>query len=308
MLLPAFLASMTLSCIIHARNASLIHANWSICGLVAGLAGLLWRIPVITTIRGEDLTRARKNWLDRQILSLCIKLNRRVITVSQAILEWAIDAYPEQKQKFFLVENGVADEFHSIGKSRSYTKNKSLHLLTVGSLIARKQIHTIIHALGLLDSNATVHLDIVGNGDEMTALRSLAEQLKISHRVHFHDHISPHHLPELFAQADIFILASSSEGRPNVILEAMASGLPVIATDIEGVNELVSEATGRLFPVGDSHSLAGHIRALLEDRSLRQRLGRAGHDFIRHKGLSWQQTGTKYFMHYKQITDKSCVE
>jgi len=94
---------------------------------------------------------------------------------------------------------------------------------------------------------------------------------------------------------DALILSSSSEGRPSAVLEAMAAGVPVIASDIAGVRELIRDGTtGLLFPVGDDRELVTQMKRLIGDPVLRVRLSEASRDFIITNRLLWTETGLRY--------------
>jgi len=102
-------------------------------------------------------------------------------------------------------------------------------------------------------------------------------------------------IPSYLSDSDIFVLASWSEGRPMAVIEAMAAGLPVIASNIEGVNEIVqNDVTGLLFEPGDETQLAKHIANLSSDPEMRKRFGQAGRQYISDNKLLWSDTARQY--------------
>ena len=130
----------------------------------------------------------------------------------------------------------------------------------------------------------------------------MVAQLGLLKQVRFLGSVTPESMPSLLSRADVLILASSSEGRPNVILEAMAAGLPVIASAIDGVTELVEDgATGLLFSSGDSEDLARQIDVLARDSQMGSKLSKNGRAFIVDKGLLWRNTGGLYAAIYDQL-------
>ena len=88
LLIAPFLVSALLNCVRHAKASHLIHANWAVNGCIAGLAGKMLKIPVVTTLRGEDVTRAKKHSADRLLLRLCLALSTRVVVVGQSMNTW----------------------------------------------------------------------------------------------------------------------------------------------------------------------------------------------------------------------------
>jgi len=112
----------------------------------------------------------------------------------------------------------------------------------------------------------------------------------------------PSDIPAVLTEADIFILASHSEGRPNVVLEAMAAGLPVIATNIEGINELIAHnENGLLFRDGSVGELTRYLESLSKDAKLRAELGRKARRFIVERNLSWSNTASRYSELYSSL-------
>ncbi|MFV1977182.1 MAG: glycosyltransferase family 4 protein [Candidatus Scalindua sp.] len=301
LLLPIFLTAMLLKCIRIARNSDVIHANWAITGLVAGIAGWLLDRPVITTLRGEDITRAKKNFLDRSILKWCINLNSHIVAVSESIKMWVVDNIPGTDHKITVIANGVEQKLLELNSSE--TENDSeIRILTIGSLIERKGIDQIIKAVASIKDKIPANLTIIGMGPEKKKLEKLAKNFNMQDKVKFVGEIMPKNVLKYLSNADMFILASHSEGRPNVILEAMASGLPVIATDIEGSNELVShKKTGLLFRDRNTLELANCILELSNNEPYRKELSKNARKFIIDNNLLWTQTALSYLNLYQLV-------
>jgi len=303
LLVPTLLLSLAWRCLREARSSDVLHANWAICGCIAGFVGLFLQKPVLTTLRGEDVTRAAKNRIDNLLLKLCVKISRGVVCVSNDMLDWLNSRLPAAAHKLILIENGVDEGFLKVGGGRVRQAGRdTVRFITVGSLIPRKGIDQIIQALAQINISSQLRLEIVGGGPEETRLRKLADDLKVSDQVYFSGPVAPEYIPGKLSEADIFILASHSEGRPNALVEAMAAGMPVIASDISGVRELVEQhRTGLLFTDGNAGQLAGHMQALVSDRELRERLGRAGHEFVIGRGYTWSDCARRYIQVYRQI-------
>lgn len=146
-------------------------------------------------------------------------------------------------------------------------------LLTAGRLNEQKNHAGLLKAFASpVLSNA--HLLIAGEGELLPALRARAVDLGVATRVHFLG--VRRDVAALMAAADAFVLASNWEGNPLVVLEAMAAGLPVVATDVGCVSELVSPETGRLVPRSDPPALAAALASLVEEPVLRAALGARG--------------------------------
>ncbi len=299
-LVPVFLLAMALAVARAAGRGSVVHANWSICGVVAGCVARLKGLPMVLTVRGEDVTRAEASRVNRLILALAVRLSDEVVTVSEAFRNALCEAFPDQAGRVRCIANGVDERFVRVGAQRAVrSADTSVSLLTVGSLIPRKGLDQLLDGLAAASSNCT--LGVVGEGPEEAALRQRCDELGLTDRVRFEGAVAPDALPDRLASGDVFVLTSHSEGRPNVVLEAMAAAMPVIATDIDGVRELVCDTqTGLLFRDGDTQALARCIDRLAGDVETRHRLGNAGADRIRDLGLLWTQTATQYLQAYSR--------
>ena len=150
-------------------------------------------------------------------------------------------------------------------------------VLFVGSLIARKGVDTLLRAFAALASDLPEYrLVLAGEGPEQANLAALAESLGVAARVEFAGFLPQAGIAARMRQARLFVLPSNEEGQGVVLLEAMASGLPVVASSVGGIPEVVVEGTGRLFPAGDAAALAGQMRAVLTGPALWRQLGAAG--------------------------------
>ena len=301
-LIPMFLISMLWVCIRVARTSDVIHANWSISGAIAGLVGLVLRKPVITTVRGEDIARAERSKMDRYLLNWCLRSNHKIVTVSEAIRSLIVKDFPGYEDKVVFLPNGVESELLSYPPCTPVDQNgASFKLITVGSLIPRKGVEIIIEALTRLEARLDFELMILGGGPEMERLDNLVRRNGLSGKVNFVGYVDPEKVSTYLRSASALVLASYSEGRPNVVLESFAAGLPVIASDIDGVRELVrDEETGLRFRAGDPNDLSLKIEKLARDNDLYIALSRKGREFIRDNGLIWDEVGFRYSELYKE--------
>lgn len=147
-------------------------------------------------------------------------------------------------------------------------------LLAVGRLNPQKNHAALLDALADPRVAATgAHLVLAGEGELLPALREQGERLGVTMRLHLLGVRGD--IPDLLAAADVFALSSSWEGNPLAVMEAMAAGLPLVATAVGCVPELVTEPTGRLVPAGDTPALAAALASLAADAPLRRALGAA---------------------------------
>lgn len=306
LLIPLLVAALALRTLREARTHRLIHANWAFNGCVAGIAGLITNRPVLTSLRGDDVSRARNKWFAKLILKIAIALSRTIVAVSTDMAKWLRDEFPAATRKIDVVENGVDTAFLTVFNAR---RNLALHppavLVCVGSLIPRKGHRVLLHALARC-TGLVWRLQLAGEGPEHADLARLAIELGLADRIEFSGELPPDAMPAFLANADLFILPSFSEGRSNALLEAMASGLPVIASAIDGVTELIEDGrTGRLFPPGDDEALAAILLALLQDAPALSRLGAAAHAEIYKRQLTWTSAAEKYAVLYRQMLERN---
>ncbi len=141
-------------------------------------------------------------------------------------------------------------------------------ILFVAALIPRKGLHVLLRGLAQLrDEGRDFVLDVVGDGAQRAELETLVAQLRLGEHVTFHGLRGRKEVAEFMRRASFLVLPSFEENLPCVIVEALASGLPVVASDVGGVSEMVDRRTGSLVPAGDIDALAAAMRSMLDRRS-----------------------------------------
>jgi glycosyltransferase involved in cell wall biosynthesis len=195
----------------------------------------------------------------------------RVIVFSDAQRSLVVGTYGVTPERVQIIPNGVALDQHAA--ARRY-RRAGTRLLYVGRLSSQKRVDRLLHAMKFLPP--ALHLDIVGTGDLQDDLQALTEQLAL-HNVTFHGALFGAPLQRMYQQADVFVIASEREGMPLVVLEAMAAGLPVIASDVLGTRELVAGTgvlVGNLEPAAFAAAIAEQLAAAtltdLSQRSLQK--------------------------------------
>ncbi|WPL18301.1 GDP-mannose-dependent alpha-(1-6)-phosphatidylinositol monomannoside mannosyltransferase [Thiorhodovibrio winogradskyi] len=296
LLLPLFLPALFIGCLRLAGQVDLLHGNWSLPSLIAAIAARLRGKPAIATLRGADINRAQDSWLFQIMLRACLAWNIKIVVVSQAMHQQLQNQFAHYAKKIAFIPNGVAVPDHC---SRTQWHHP-YRLVTVGSLIPRKRLETILNALAHSAAPQDSQLRIIGDGPDRRALEQLAAELGISARVDFVGSLAPEQVAAQLQWADTFVFASESEGRPNVILEAMAAGLPIMATDIPGVTELLEPDAGCLYPVGEVAALADGLAHLHANPAFALRLGSHARQRIEQSGLSWTAAGERYAELYRQ--------
>ena len=209
-------------------------------GVAALMLGKVMRKPVVITARGTDINLIPRYCLPRSMIRYAAREAAGIITVSQALKD-ALFALGISGRDVHVLRNGVdLDTFRPICRSDARTRLglNGRTLLSVGHLIERKGHDLVISALPALPQHSLL---IVGEGPERGALQRLATKLGVADRVRFLGRIDHEGLAEVYSAADALVLASSREGWPNVLLEAMACGTPVVASNIWGNPEVVAQ-------------------------------------------------------------------
>jgi glycosyltransferase involved in cell wall biosynthesis len=268
---------------IHRLQPDLVH-TWLFAANAYGRQAAL-AAGVNRLIAGERCVDPWKSSWQLTIDRHLAKRTARIVTNSSGVKEFYVSrGLPAEK--FSVIPNGVeaAVEMSPISREDLLAGLKlpaDARLIgAVGRLWPQKRVKDLIWAADLLKTTRDdTHLLIIGDGPQRWRLERYCDLNEVCDRVHFLGERSD--VPRILPHLDALWLASEYEGQSNAIMEAMAAGIPVIATDIAGNRDLVVDGTtGYLVPVGDRFEFTRRTHWLLEDAALRERLGASGRDRI----------------------------
>jgi glycosyltransferase involved in cell wall biosynthesis len=262
----------------HIRRADIVYVNGLL--IETALATLHLSRPMVAKVVGDIVwERARdKGWTKidleafqeerhpwpirlRQEMRRSALRRMRSVVVPSAYLGRIVAGWGVPAERVHVIYNACELPDASVPPA-TLALNTPHRLITVCRLVSWKGVDGLV---ALLPEWPDVGLAVVGDGPERPALEALAAKLGVTNRVQFAGQVPPNRLPALLRACHLFALNSTYEGLPHVILEALASGLPVVATAAGGTPEVVDDgANGRLVPVGDAIALRRTIREVLD--------------------------------------------
>lgn len=241
-------------------------------GYAATLLGRWLKVPVTITMRGTE-ARLANDPRFRRLLYIALQRAQAIFCVSKSLKRLAV-TLGTGEEKIQVVPNGVdTGKFAPISKEKARQKLglplKAPVLVTVGALVERKGFHRVIELMPQLRQEfpELIYLIVGGSspeGDWSKKLQQQVEALELQDCVRFLGQISPEELKVPLSAADVFVLATRNEGWANVLLEAMACGLPVVTTDVGGNAEVISTPDlGEVIPFGNVESLERALASAL---------------------------------------------
>lgn len=228
-------------------------------------------------------------------IKIFLKHAEKIIVLTEGYKELIGKKYAIDKHKIIIIPNGVGEEFFVNKKG----KNKIPHLLFVGRISTEKNLPRLIESIALCKSKFI--LDIVGNGELLDKNKKLVRQKNLKNVI-FHGKKTGKDLVKLYGQADIFISTSDGEGFPLTILEAMASRLPIIASDVKGNHEIVKNVGILVNPLNPKN-FAKEIDNLIQNKKLYCKLSKNSLEFAKqHK---WKSIIKQFEQVYKEVLNQN---
>lgn len=280
----------------HNEDFDLIDAHYFYPdGVAAAILGKMLNKPVVITARGTDINLIPNFYWPRKMIVWAAKRATSIITVCQALKDELI-VLGIDPAKIHALRNGVDLEFfypeERVLAKQKLKINRST-ILSVGHLIERKGHHLVIEAMSELPE---YELLIAGDGEEMPRLKKLANDLNVSDRVTFLGAVPHNQLATIYSAADILVLASSREGWANVLLEAMACGTPVIATNVWGTVEVVAApAAGMLIEERSAQAIVNAVKGMEKNMPSRKETREYAERF------SWDETARRLYELFGKI-------
>ncbi len=262
-------------------------------GAVAWMLKKLFRIPYIVSLRGGDVPGFRPydfklfHKIAAPFLRVIWHQADSVIANSNGLRDLAL-AF-DSSIEIPIIPNGV-DGSHYTNEPREWTPVK---IFSVGRIVHQKGLDLGLRALAQL-TELDWHWNIAGDGPQLDALKSLAAELGLSGRVTFLGWQSRAELTQWYHRSNLFLFPSRHEGMPNAVLEAMSSGLPIVATRIAGSEELVLDGeTGLLVNAEDVDSLRDALSRLIVEEKMRKSMGHASRQRVESE-YSWENVARQY--------------
>ncbi len=262
-----------------------------------------WKGEAIVTKRDNpknlnpnEKSMLRFNYLLRSYEKKLMNRSDALIAVSKYTVDELTELYGIDEKKIHVIYNGVDVQKFKPRPDRTELRrefgleNEKKIVLFVGRLYHRKGLEILLRSIPpLLQEFSDVKFVISGTGfkEKEESLRNLTKQLDIEDHVTFRGYVPDEKLPNLYSASDIFVLPAIYENFPFAILEAQATGLPVISTKVGGIPEfLVDNENGFLIDPGDSTQLTQRVLTLLQDPKLAKEMGNRGRKLIEEK-FAW---------------------
>jgi len=237
-------------------------------GLTNLLLAKAHSIPIVIACRGSDINRLIKLPIHRKLIAWTLKRANYILSVSEA-LKTEIVKLGVPAENVIVIPNGVETEkfkpiSQALARKQLNLNTSDKIIVTVSRLSYEKGVDVLINAIAKL-SDHSVTLALVGDGAERATLEALVKTLGVEDRVKFYGSIPNHEIPLWLNAADVFALGSRTEGWPNVLMEALSCGTPIVSTNVGGIPEIInSPELGILVPPENPSEMAKSLQTALD--------------------------------------------
>lgn len=297
--LPLLAMALFLSVYWNSRWSKVILANWTLGGAICGLVGFLRRCPVVTVLRGSDVSNIEDRFIARMFLRMTLWFSSRVICVSEEQKQRIIQKFPDWQPKILVIENGIDLPRFT---EKSVSPDNFLSLVFVGNVTKNKNLSVVLEALNELKRKGVgFRLNVIGDGPERLKLEERAVNLGLC-SVFFHGAVRPDAVPQFLEESFVFINASFSEGRSNSLVEAIGYGCLPIVSRIPA-NEFVvkHKHSGLLFDPQDASSLVEQLLWVEENRAAAQALASTGRENMVSSSYTWNDCASRYSAVFNEL-------
>ncbi len=277
----------------HKHDYDLIHVFG---GLPGSITAFLSGRPYIVSLRGSDQPGYEPRfdkWLNffKPILNIVYKKAKFVDANSLFLKKLTLKSFP--KLKISVIKNGVNQKKFKPAKK---PVNQPVVLCT-SRFGARKGVKYLVKAIKRVKKEVSdVKLILIGRGEQETELKQITKDLGLTENIVFKGQVNREQMAKTYQQASLFVLPSLAESLANSLLEAMASGLPVIGTNSGGNPELIDKKSGYLVKPKDVTDLTRAMIKILKDKKLRIKMGQ--NSLKKIKSLTWTNAASKYLKIY----------
>ncbi len=291
------------------NNYDLTHSFFTVpCG---PLSLLLWRrkkIPYIISLRGSDVPGYSERFsFIYKVLTPLIKYiwkkSRAVVANSLEFKKLAKKVSPQQE--ISVITNGIDGKEFSVKTFIEYEnddrRRQKFKVICGSRVTPRKGFRFIVGAINLLKKKGIkINLEIIGDGNEKNNLEKMVTDLNLQDQIKFLGIIKHTELPRYYQQANIYISASLNEGMSNTMLEALACGLPIVATKTGGTDEMVQKGkNGFIIEMNSAKDIAEKIESILNDFELEKKMSKNSRRLA--ESMYWENIAEEYWELYKAI-------
>jgi glycosyltransferase involved in cell wall biosynthesis len=268
---------------IRTIKPDIVQVQYIDMGISAWLIKKILRIPYVVWGRGSDINQL--NRFSRIKAKPILQNANAILALTENMRIKLKNIY---NTEIYIVPNGIDLEEYKGSTTIPDRKTGTKNILFVGSLRPVKGVQYLINSMKKIHEELPdARLILVGDGEEREHLEALSIQLGLQKYVEFIGIVSHEKVKTFMQQADVFVLPSLSEGFPNVILEAMACGLPIIASHVGGIPDIITNDTnGYLVEVKDTNDMANKILLLLSDDALRKKISDNNRNLV--KKYTWE--------------------
>ena len=258
--------------VIKKINPDVIHCQSLTMGWMAFIINIFIKYPYVIYGRGDDIYADYR--LKKTLLGLVIKNADAVIALTEDMKN---EISKIHKREIFVIPNGISlDKYGKKQSNDIHYSNGDKIILYVGRLHFIKGVKYLIEAMRIINKKLpNTKLLLIGDGKERKSLEKMVEEFGLNQCITFVGLVSNEDVPKYMAASDIFVLPSLSEGFPGVILEAMASGLPIVTTKIKGLPEIVCDGiNGYLVNPKNPREIAEKIQYLVNNTEVMNRISK----------------------------------